>query len=42
MKFSLDWFLTIPGMLVTGGVLLLIIAIIIFINYHSLNFVLVS
>ena len=31
MNFSLDWFLTIPGMLVTGGVLLLIIAIITFI-----------
>lgn len=29
--FSLDWFMTIPGMLITGGVLFLIIALIIFI-----------
>ena len=29
--FSLDWFLTIPGMLITGGILFLIIALIIFI-----------
>ena len=27
MNFSLDWFLTIPGMLITGGVLLLVIAL---------------
>ena len=30
-SFSLDWFMTIPGMLITGGVLFLIIALIIFI-----------
>lgn len=29
--FSLDWFMTIPGMLITGGVLFLIIALVIFI-----------
>ncbi len=29
--FSLDWFMTIPGMLITGGVVFLIIALIIFI-----------
>ena len=29
--FSLDWFMTIPGMLITGGVLFLMIALIIFI-----------
>ena len=28
---DLSWFITIPGMLITGGVLLLIIALIIFI-----------
>ena len=31
MNFSLDWFLTIPGLLITGGVLLLLIALIILI-----------
>lgn len=31
MNFDLSWFLTIPGMLITGGVLLLLIALIIFI-----------
>ena len=31
MNFEFGWFLTIPGMLITGGVLLLIIALIIFI-----------
>lgn len=31
IKFDLNWFLTIPGMLITGGVLLLLIALIIFI-----------
>lgn len=30
-SFSLDWFMTIPGMLITGGVLFLIIALVIFI-----------
>ena len=30
-SFSLDWFMTIPGMLITGGVVFLIIALIIFI-----------
>ena len=25
MSFSLDWFLTIPGMLITGGVILLLV-----------------
>lgn len=29
--FSLDWFMTIPGMLITGGILFLIIALVIFI-----------
>lgn len=29
--FSLDWFMTIPGMLITGGVLFLVIALVIFI-----------
>ena len=29
---DLSWFLTIPGILITGGVLLLIIALIIFIS----------
>ena len=31
MNFSLDWFLSIPGLLITGGVLLLFIALIILI-----------
>lgn len=31
MAISLDWFMTIPGMLISGGVLLLLIALIIFI-----------
>ena len=31
MNFSLDWFLSIPGLLITGGVLLLLIALIILI-----------
>ncbi|MEG2283449.1 MAG: hypothetical protein RSB99_02345 [Bacilli bacterium] len=31
ISFSLDWFLTIPGMFISGGVLLLIIALVIFI-----------
>lgn len=31
MKFDLNWFTTIPGLLITGGVLLLVIALIIFI-----------
>ena len=31
MNFNLDWFLSIPGLLITGGVLLLIIALIILI-----------
>lgn len=31
MKFDLSWFKTIPGLLITGGVVLLIIALIIFI-----------
>ena len=31
MAFSFDWFLTVPGMLITGGVLLLLIALIMFI-----------
>ena len=31
VSFSLDWFMTIPGMLITGGVVFLIIALIIFI-----------
>ena len=31
MNFSLDWFLTVPGMFITGGVLLLIIALVILI-----------
>ncbi len=35
IDFSVDWFLTIPGMLITGGVLLLIIALIIFITSGS-------
>lgn len=30
-SFSLDWFMTIPGMLITGGVIFLIIALVIFI-----------
>lgn len=30
-SFSLDWFTTIPGMLITGGVIFLIIALVIFI-----------
>ena len=32
MNFSLDWFLTIPGLLITGGSLLLVVAIIILIG----------
>jgi len=35
MNFDFSWFLTIPGMLITGGVLLLIIALIIFIATSS-------
>lgn len=31
MAFSFDWFLTVPGMLISGGVLLLLIALIMFI-----------
>ena len=31
INFDLNWFLTIPGMLITGGILLLLIALIIFI-----------
>jgi len=31
LNFDLNWFLTIPGLLITGGVLLLLIALIIFI-----------
>lgn len=31
IKFDLNWFLTVPGMLITGGILLLLIALIIFI-----------
>ena len=31
MNFDFSWFLTIPGMLITGGVLLLIIALIVLI-----------
>ena len=30
-SFSLDWFMTIPGMLITGGVIFLIISLVIFI-----------
>ena len=30
MNFDLNWFTSIPGMLISGGVLLLIIAFIIF------------
>lgn len=30
-SFSLDWFMTIPGMLITGGVIFLIVALVIFI-----------
>lgn len=35
MNFDFSWFLTIPGMLITGGVLLLIIALIILIVTSS-------
>lgn len=35
IAFSIDWFLTIPGMLITGGVLLLIIALIMMIVSSS-------
>lgn len=35
MNFDFGWFLTIPGMLITGGVLLLVIALIIFIATSS-------
>ena len=35
MKMDFGWFTTIPGMLITGGVLLLIIALIIFISTSS-------
>ena len=38
MKFSLDWFLTVPGMLITGGILLLIIAIIISVIISIITF----
>ena len=31
MDFSLDWFLSIPGLLISGGVLLFIIALILLI-----------
>ena len=31
MDFSLDWFLSIPGLLITGGVLLFLIAFILLI-----------
>lgn len=31
INFDLNWFLTIPGMLITGGILLLLIALIVFI-----------
>lgn len=36
-SFDFSWFLTIPGMLITGGVLLLIIALIIFIATSGSN-----
>ena len=35
MKFSLDWFTSVPGLLITGGVLLLFIALIILIVTSS-------
>ena len=37
MKFDLSWFKTIPGLLITFGVVLLIVALIIFIVTSSKN-----
>ena len=31
MSFDLEWFTTLPGLLITGGVIVLLIALIIFI-----------
>lgn len=37
MSFSPDWFLTLPGMLITGGVVLLLIALIILLTSNKKN-----